>query len=159
MEKIDLLDGNYLYYDDGRFDQWCVYIVSQNGERKPPRDVEYFSELQTYFHVLDRKRLYDDYVKVYDLVTPVFSPLAVQEIKKIAEGYGELQNELFRIFSILYMGMISEEHKKGTRLGKRIKRLGIHFLLIKNASPEYCANFMRGKPWREIDKICRECGF
>ena len=63
------------------------------------------------------------------------------------------------IFSILYLAMISEENKKNTKLGKRIKRLGIYSLLKENKSVEESATFMKKMKWREIDKMCIERGF
>lgn len=57
------------------------------------------------------------------------------------------------------MAMISEEQKEHTKLGKRIKRLGIHKLLIEGIPVNKAANFMRGMKWREIDKICLKLGF
>ena len=57
------------------------------------------------------------------------------------------------------MGMVAEEKKAGTRLGKRIKRLGVYKLLVENLSVEESANFMRGMNWRQIDALCRERGF
>ena len=55
--------------------------------------------------------------------------------------------------------MIAEENKAFTRLGKRIKRLGIYKLLIENKSVQQSANFMRGMGWREISDLCNERGF
>ena len=55
--------------------------------------------------------------------------------------------------------MVAEEKKAGTRLGKRIKRLGVYKLLVENLSVEESANFMRGMNWRQIDALCRERGF
>lgn len=55
--------------------------------------------------------------------------------------------------------MIAEERKAGTRLGKRIKRLGIHMLLIENIPVREAANFMRGMGWRDIARLCEERGF
>ena len=57
------------------------------------------------------------------------------------------------------MAMIAEEQKKFTRLGKRIKRLGIYKLLIENRSVSESANFMRGMGWRDIATLCEERGF
>ncbi len=54
---------------------------------------------------------------------------------------------------------IAEERKAGTRLGKRIKRLGIHMLLIENTPVQEAANFMRGMRWRDIARLCEERGF
>ena len=57
------------------------------------------------------------------------------------------------------MGMLAEENKAFTRLGKRIKRLGMHKLLIENETVADAANFMRGMGWRQIDAMCKERGF
>ena len=64
-----------------------------------------------------------------------------------------------KILSILYMAMIAEEKKEYTRLGKRIKRLGIHKLLLEDSSVKDAANFMRGMNWRQIAKLCEDRGF
>lgn len=93
------------------------------------------------------------------MTTNIFESNVVEEIRHLSNEYGKFSDEIFRIFSTLYMVMISEQNKKNTRLGKRIKRLGVYFLLVKEEKPEYCANFMRGKPWRELDKLCLEGGF
>lgn len=63
------------------------------------------------------------------------------------------------MFTILYMAMIAEEKKEHTKLGKRIKRLGVHKLLIEGVPVNEAANFMRGMGWREIDKMCSKFGF
>ena len=63
------------------------------------------------------------------------------------------------MFTILYMAMIAEEKKEHTKLGKRIKRLGVHKLLVERVPVSEAANFMRGMGWREIDRMCREYGF
>ena len=55
--------------------------------------------------------------------------------------------------------MIAEENKEHSILGKRIKRLGVHMLLIDGEPVNYAANFMRGVGWKELDKMCKERGF
>ena len=84
---------------------------------------------------------------------------SLRRISIIAGSYGEDALLVDVIFSILYMAMIAEEQKANTRLGKRIKRLGIYKLLIENRSVYEAANFMRGMGWREIAKLCEERGF
>ena len=84
---------------------------------------------------------------------------ALNNISRISEKYGDDAIQIDTIFSILYMAMIAEERKAGTKLGKRIKRLGIHKLLIEDKPVHDAANFMRGMNWREIDGLCRERGF
>lgn len=57
------------------------------------------------------------------------------------------------------MAMVAENLKANTRLGKRIKRLGVHQLLFENRTVLDAANFMRGMGWREIAGMCEERGF
>jgi len=159
MDKIDLKDGSYLYYDKGKFDKWCVYQVDSNGLRKAPKDVDYFQELYEYCDIFENEEIYDDFVKIYDLTTNQINADVIVEIRNLSQKYGKFEDEIFRIFSTIYMGMIAEENKKNTKLGKRIKRLGMYYLLIKNELPEYCSTFMTGKGWKEIDSLCLEGGF
>lgn len=39
----DFPDGAFLEYDNGQFDEWCVYMNQPNGTRRPPLDRDYFS--------------------------------------------------------------------------------------------------------------------
>lgn len=55
--------------------------------------------------------------------------------------------------------MVSEENYPGTRLGRRIKRLGIYELLFSERNVQDSANFMRGMSWKDIDFLCKERGF
>ena len=57
------------------------------------------------------------------------------------------------------MTLVSEENCRNTRLGKRIKRLGIYEMLYSGRTVEDAANFMRGMSWKEIDVLCKERGF
>lgn len=158
MIKIDLKDS-YLYYDYGRFDRWCVYERFADNKKIIPTDIDYFNELLYFSQFFGKDRLYDDYVKIYDLTTSTFDDALVEKIRDISSFYGDYQERIFRLFSILYMVMIAEENKENSRLGKRIKRLGVHYLLKKNKSAEYSANFMRNVPWRILDGYCKEGGF
>ncbi len=55
--------------------------------------------------------------------------------------------------------MIEEENKQFAILKKRIKRLGMHQILIDNLDPEVAANFSKGKKWRELDNLMKLRGF
>lgn len=159
-QKIkDFSDGSFLEYDRGKFDDWCVYLTNANGTRRPPLDVDYFTQLQELAAKYSVERIYSDYVQVYELVGKAVNNADLVEITSIASSYGNDSLELDKIFSILYMAMIAEERKAYTKLGKRIKRLGIHKLLIEGKSVRDAANFMRGMGWREIAAMCEERGF
>lgn len=152
-------DGSYLEYDRGSFDDWCVYLTKTDGTRKPPRDIDYFQQLKNLSNTYGSDRVYDDYVKVYELTGKSVDDNVLNQISEISNNYGEDSLEVDIIFSILYMAMIAEENKAFTKLGKRIKRLGIYKLLIENNSVQQSANFMRGMGWREISALCNERGF
>lgn len=152
-------NGTFLEYDRGGFDDWCVYFTDTNGTRKPPRDVDYFKQLTELAEKYSVEKVYSDYVQVYNLTGKEVEQPALAEISRISASYGRDALDVDVIFSILYMAMIAEERKKYTRLGKRIKRLGIYKLLIEKRSVYEAANFMRGMGWRDIDALCRERGF
>ena len=152
-------DGSFLEYDRGSFDDWCVYLTKSNGSRKPPRDVDYFSQLKQLANKYGVDQIYNDYVRIYGLTGKQVEEHSLAAISEIAASYGNDTLEADVIFSILYMAMIAEEQKKFTQLGKRIKRLGIHKLLIEDCSVNESANFMRGMGWRDIATLCEERGF
>lgn len=152
-------NGAFLEYDRGSFDDWCVYFTQPTGRRNPPRDTDYFSALKNYAEKYGVQKIYNDYVSVYELTGKQVEEESLERITEIASVYGQDSLQIDIIFSILYMAMIAEEQKKNTRLGKRIKRLGIYVLLIENRTVSESANFMRGMGWREIDCLCRERGF
>lgn len=160
MAKVikSFIDGSSLEYDQGSFDEWCVYLRKPDGSRRPPRDTEYFKELKLLGHKYGNQKVYNDYVYIYNSTGREVSREVLNLITDIATQYDEaLQVDI--MFTILYMAMIAEERKKFTRLGKRIKRLGVHKILIENNDIYHAANFMRGMGWQEIDRLCKERGF
>ena len=152
-------DGSYLEYAPGNFDKWCVYMVNpKKNFRRPPLDVQYFAFLQNQAETFGNK-VYVDFVSIYDATGKEVVPSVLALIDQIALTYGNMALEFAKIYTILYMGMIAEERKAFTKLGKRIKRLGMHKLLIEKTTVNVAANFMRGMGWREIDAMCKERGF
>lgn len=152
-------DGSFLEYDSGKFDDWCVYHTDKNGERKAPRDTEYFREIKNLAKQYGTEKVYQDFVKVYDSVNRDDIRTSLENISDVAETYEGNIIKTDTLYTILFMGMLAEENKKNTKIGKRIKRLGIHKLLIEDEPVKTAANFMRGMKWKEIDKMCKERGF
>lgn len=152
-------DGSFLEYDRGGFDDWCVYFTRRNEGRQPPRDVDYFGQLKNLANKYGARRIYRDYVRVYDMTKRYVEKSALVMISRIAAQYESDALEVDVVFSILYMAMIAEERKKFTRLGKRIKRLGIYMLLMENRGAGEAAGFTRGMGWRDIARLCEERGF
>ena len=152
-------DGSFLEYDDGSFDKWCVFLTDASGHRSPPRDTDYFAQLKALAGQFGTDKVYGDYVKIYDMTGTDFDGEVMDRISALAKGYKNSSLQVDTVFSILYMAMIAEENKANTRLGKRIKRLGIHKLLMEDDSVQNAANFMRGMKWPEIDRLCKKRGF
>lgn len=152
-------DGSFIEYDEGNFDKWCVYYNFSTGGRTPPKDTDYFEQLRVFARRYGAQRIYDDFVRVYDMTGKQLDPNVLERITDLSLSYGRDALAVDVIFSILYVAMISEEKVVYTRLGKRIKRLGVHLLLLENESVSYAANIMRGKKWYEIDADCKERGF
>ena len=152
-------NGEALEYDKGSFDSWCVYLTHPTEAPKPLTDMEYFSELKQYADSYGNDKVYDDFVSVYEITDKQPETSALERISQIASSYGKDSLHMDILFSTLYMTMISEEHKEYTKLGKRIKRLGVHALLKENKTASEAAEFMKGMNWKDIDKLCNERGF
>ncbi|MDM8547570.1 hypothetical protein QUF61_13850 [Candidatus Venteria ishoeyi] len=151
-------DNSQLEFDRGSFDDWCIYLVSQE-QRKPPKDSEYFTRLQALSQIHSPEKIYQDFVKIFDYTNARLNPKMLAGITRLASHYGNDALEMDKLFTILYAGMVAEENKQHAVLKKRIKRLGMHQVLVEGLKPDIAAHFSRGKKWRELDKICREKGF
>jgi len=150
-------DGSYLEYARGQFDGWCVYYISNSG-RKPPHDVDYFKKIREYRETYGVEKVYGDFVYVYDRTSKTIDDGVLTSITELASTYNDAI-EADVLFTTLYMAMVAEENKRNTRLGKRIKRLGIYKVLIEDSPIYEAANIMRGMKWTDIDKLCKERGF
>jgi hypothetical protein len=152
-------DGSIVEYDKGSFDDWCVYRVFPNGERIAPRDVDYFTKLQKLSTKHGAKKIYDDFVSIYDRTTAKIDEGALEFITAIAKKYSTDALEMDMLLTIVYAGMVAEENKEGAKLKKKIKRLGMHQVLIENLDPVRAANFSKKKNWRELAEECRKRKF
>lgn len=152
-------DGSFLEYDTGNFDDWCVYLTKPNGTRNPPRDTDYMHQLKAFSNKYGTERIYNDFIRIYDSTQNELNSETLDMITDITDSYGENSLELNIVFSTIYAAMIAEEKKAYSRLGKRIKRLAVHKLLIEDCSVYDSANFMRGMGWREISCLCEQRGF
>lgn len=152
-------NGKVLEYDRGKFDLWCVYLKNTDGKKFAPKDSKYFCLLQKMGQKYGIKQVYNDFTEIYNSTTKVLEPSVLQKITQISLHYGK--NHLLSdiIFTIIYTGMIAEENKESTKLGKRIKRLGIHQLFFDNMNNEEAANYSRRKGWPELDRECKKRGF
>jgi hypothetical protein len=154
-----LPDGSSVEFDRGKFDGWCVYLTRPGKLKYAPKDTEYFETFRMLGKVFGNQKVYKDFILIYELTTKNFENKVIQAIIGISDDYVKFKDEICVWFTVIYAGMIAEENKENTVLKKRIKRLGMHQLLVENKEPEFAANFSRGKTWKEIDKVCKEKGF
>ncbi len=145
-------DGSVLEFDDGSFDKWCVYLTPRNLPRYAPKDVEYFTVLARMGAKHGFKNVYDDFTTVFERTTKTLDQSLLNEIHVMSKKYLSDDVEMDRLFSILYAGMVAEENKANTRLGKKVKRLGVYQVLIEQMKPEDAAVFSRGMTWQQILK-------
>lgn len=156
---INFKNGVALEFGQGKIDGWCVYVTDVDGKRSAPKDIDYFAELKELSYKYGPEKIYKDFISFYDKTGKELDSEVFDLISNLASCYGEDSIDIEILFSILYMGMLAEENKKNTRLGKRIKRLGLYTLLIEDETVDDSANFMTGMKCGVIDKLCKERGF
>ena len=155
-----LADNREIIFDRGRFDDWCVYITETDGTRQAPRDDTYFSELQVLSQRYPDRKVYDDFISVYDRTTNHADPAVTAHIDALVGTYHPEDRAIAELWlSVLYAGMIAEENKEGALLKKRIKRLGMYQVLVLGMSPALAAVFSKGKKWQELDALMKRYRF
>jgi len=156
----ELLNNRKVVFEQGSFDNWCVYIVESDGRKRAPFDNEYFTDLKAISQKYSNDKVYNDFVAIYNKTDNTINQNVLDLIDNIVDTY---QNEdkilVEQWFTVIYAGMIAEENKQYAILKKRIKRLGMHQTLILDYLPSEAANFSKGKKWKELDNIMRPLGF
>ncbi|MEE4285249.1 MAG: hypothetical protein V2I31_03840 [Mariniphaga sp.] len=151
--------GGFIEFDRGKFDEWCVFVTRANGERFAPADVQYFSRLKKLGEIYGAFAIYADFITIYNRTNAEINADVLKLIALLSRYYKDDVLEIEIWFNVLYAGMVAEENKEHAILKKRVKRLGMHQVLVENAEPEEAAIFSKGKKWTELDKLMREKGF
>ena len=152
-------DGSSIGYGRGKFDDWCVYFTDAAGRVRAPLDREYFLEMRKLADRFGTEKTYGDFVRIYNLTWNEISEEVLRIIDETAETYEDEALKVSVLLTTLYMGMIAENNKERAKLGKRIKRLGVHILLVGNVDYRIAANFMRGMSARDLNALCIQYGF
>ena len=144
-------DETEVYFDQGKFDDWCVYLTDIRGGRKPPLDTEYFSFFQDVASSYGRGKVYEDFKIIFDLTTEAIDRQTLDVIKQISLSFAEdIRLDVQKNFVVIYAGMIAEENKANAILKKKIKRIGFYQSVVLKMPADEAANFSKGKPWREL---------
>lgn len=158
-EINNFTNGGFIEFDSGCFDGWCVFVTRPGKKRFAPTDVEYFTRLKEIGEKIGPQKIYDDFVVIYNRTSKNIDPKVFDLILALSKFYDEDAEEMEQWFNVLYAGMIAEENKEGAILKKRIKRLGIHQVLMEGISPGKAAVYSKGKKWRELNEIMKIKGF
>ena len=149
-----------IVFDDGKFDQWCVYVKDKNG-KIPPLDTEYFDFFIELGKKYTNEKVYEDFVKIYNFVSNRVEKKVTDLIIDISKkNYKEdISKDVAINFTVVYAGMVAERNKRYAVLKERIKRLGMYQILVLKHTSRDAANFSKGKKAKDLDVICKEYGF
>lgn len=151
--------GNIISFGRGRFDEWCVYLTRKGKNPYAPRDPEYF----TYFRNLAARHspdlVYGLFVSVYSRTGRKLETSVIELIRARSQQFAADAEEIETWLTVIYAGMVAEENKAFSRLGKRIKHLGMHQVLKQGFPPDVAAVWSKGKKWPEISEECKKHGF
>jgi hypothetical protein len=155
-----LRNKKQVIFDKGKFDEWCVYIIECNGEKSAPHDVTYFTYLLEISKYYPKNKVYHDFVSIYSVTSKTVDEAVLTLIDSIIGTYtAEHQILTEQWLAVIYAGMIAEENKANAILKKRVKRLGVHQVLVLGMPPSEAAKFSNGKKWRDLDAIMKSNGF
>ena len=153
-------DESCVFYDRGKFDDYCVYLKEKNSAVKAPRDVEYFQYFIDISKKYETEKIYTDFCKIYDSTTENIDGNVLSSITSISKLYQvEDALQVDKWFTVIYLGMVAEEKKANAILKKKIKRLGFHQIMLEGFTAQAAANYSRGKRAGMLLEECRKRGF
>ena len=151
-------DGSSIGFGRGKIDKFCVFVKDKTGVRAP-LDIEYFQFIHDLAAEYGTLAVYNAFKRIYDVADKELLPEAGSAIDQASERFSESNLKPRFYFSILYLCMVAEQNYPNTRLGKRLKRLGIYQILFEGMAVPEAANWSRGKSWRVIAAECEKRGF
>ena len=152
-------DGSRIEFASGAFDNWCVFLSRPNARRHAPFDRDYFATVQGLANRHGADYLWKIFVRLCERTSREPDVEVLNGLSEVALRFGSDSVDFDIAFTCIYMGMIAEENKASTKLGKRIKKLAMHQILREGISVEVAANYTKGMGWKQIDALCKERGF
>lgn len=152
-------DDSLLEFDQGNFDEWCIFLTRPGRRRCAPRDWQYFTRLQQLAALYSKEKVYADFVSIFDATNQTLDAELLIRISYISSDYTQHTLRADIVFSLLYAGMLAEENKAFAPLGKRIKRLGVYQVVMEEMHPHEAATFSIGRSWHILAKLCESRGF
>ena len=154
-----LRNGTVFSYGMGSYDDWCVYETTEEVRAKRVGDYDYFKKIRELGEIYGRAEVFEDFCDIYEATRTEVDNKVLSDISRSCEKYHDDYDKAEYAFCLLYLSMVAEMNKEYSRLGKRIKGLGIHQLLFQKMKIHDIANFTRGKKWFEVAAACEQHGF
>lgn len=159
--QAEMAGGVSVYFGRGRIDEYCVFVET-DSRRHAPKDVAYFDSLKTIADrhgELGRDKVYAIFQRLYDSADRNIRQDVLDTIAEEVKNFGGDALLLEHILVTIYYAMVAEESrgpKERFPLGKRLKKIGVYQLLVEDVAPSKAANSSKGRPWRDLLKICEE---
>jgi hypothetical protein len=153
-------DSTYLCFTRGAFDSWRVTFLNSEGKQTySPKDTAFFDYFLSLTEYGNTRREIFNIIKRMSKKISKGMEVDFDHLKKDIYKYAEElhipeeeQLKFEKAMMSVLAAMLSEEQKAFTKLGKKLKLLGLHQVLIGKMEPKVAANWSRGKPWQEILK-------
>jgi len=146
-----LKDGSIIFQGPGKFDDYCVFI-----NEHAPRDEEYFNFFLEKSEIYGKDQIYSDFKYIYSKTGKEIDEEILKDIERISSNYKNDVINFDKWFTVIYLGMIAEENKKNTILGKKIKGLAMYQIMKENFTAKEAANYSKGKKAFELQKECNK---
>lgn len=156
MKKlITFSDGSYLAFDKGKIDEFRVSFYDETDNLShSPKDTEFL----WFFKKLAEKG--NNPREVFDELLAIAKQINKDtEISTVVLPHHAKDKSQIRYYYALIAAMIAEENKEIHIVGKRVKLLGLHQVLLQDMHPKIAAKWSVGMPWKDIDKECKKWGF
>ena len=156
LTKIGM--GQFLFFGKGNFDDWTPYVgaVAQDGSLvcAYPSDKYYFELVAILANGHGADKVYDDIRHVFEHCGTAPDDRLIRSIFNISLTYGVNHELAYNMLMHMYFGMISEENKPGTFLGKTLKMNGAYSFLRAGRPFDAAADACRGRGWQDIQAEC-----
>lgn len=150
-------DKEQIFFATGKIDAWCVYRQKPDGKRLAPRDTDYFQDLSLLANKYEPHLVYKFFLTIYEATDKKVQKSVLETIRQQAltlEQDDQLQYG--KVMMTIYYAMVAEENRKPEYqfpLKKKVKKIGIHQILVLGMSSTEAANYSKGKKAKELKEL------
>lgn len=100
------------------------------------------------------ERLYNSFLKIYNLVSAEVNDEVFNTIYSIAQEYSSDLMDVMLLFSEIYAHMVALENNADAKGGRRRCLLAVYMLLMEDQDAKFVITFVRKAKKDDIDNIC-----